>query len=124
MDYSAEELWTFFPRGYLLTILIEIPILFFGLSPSHPLSRRLIAGCWLTACTYPVVILVLPWTVGIRWGHMAYLVVAETFAPVAECVLFRAAFPPPPCRSATIRDIAAIFAANVTSFAIGLCIEA
>ena len=124
MDYSTEELWTFLPRGYLLTIMIEIPILWFGLSPSHPARRRLIAGCWLTACTYPVVILVLPMTVGVRWGHVAYLVVAETFAPVAECVLFRAAFPVPFSRAAAIRDMTAIVAANVASFAFGLCIYA
>lgn len=124
MEYSVEELWTFLPRGYLLTILIEIPILLFGLSPSHPLSRRLIAGCWLTACTYPVVILVLPWTVGVRWGHLAYLVVAETFASIAECLLFRAAFPIPTSRDAAIRDMAAIMAANIASFVIGLCIYA
>ena len=124
MNYSAEELWAFLPRGYLLTILIEIPILVFCLASSHPLSRRLIAGCWLTACTYPVVILVLPLTVGVRWGHVAYLIVAETFAPVAECLLFRAAFPIRTSRAAAIRDMAAIVAANVASFVAGLCIYA
>ena len=124
MDFSAEELWAFLPRGYLLTIAIEVPILLLGLSPSHPPGRRLIAGCWLTACTYPVVIMVLPLTVGVRWGNVAYLAVAETFAPVAECLLFRAAFPIPTCRAAAIRDMAAIVAANVASFVIGLWIYA
>lgn len=124
MDLTADELWAFLPRGYLLTIVIEIPILLFGLSPSHAPSRRLIAGCWLTACTYPVVILVLPWTVGAWWGNVAYLAVAETFAPAAECLLFRAAFPVPACRAAAVRDMAAIVAANVASFVIGLWIYA
>ena len=109
-------------RVVLLTILIEIPILVFGLSSSHPLRRRLIAGCWLTACTYPVVILVLPLTVGVHWGHVAYLIVAETFAPVAECLLFRAAFQIPTSRPAAIRDMATIVTANVASFVVGLCI--
>ena len=94
MDLTAEELWAFLPRGYLLTIAIEIPILLFGLSPSHLPGRRLIAGCWLTACTYPVVILVLPWAVGARWGNVAYLAAAETFAPVAECLLNNRCRPP------------------------------
>ena len=40
MNYSAEELWAFLPRGYLLTILIEIPILVFCLASSHPLRDR------------------------------------------------------------------------------------
>ena len=69
-------------------------------------------------------ILVLPWTVGVRWGHVAYLIAAETFAPIAECLLFRAAFPIPPSRAAVIRDMATIVAANVTSFVIGLYINA
>ena len=123
MELTAEELWAFLPGGYLLTIAIEIPILWLGLSPSHPRDRRLIAGCWLTACTYPIVILVLPWVGGARWGYMAYLAVAETFAPLAECLLFRAAFPIPSRRTAALRDMAAIVAANIASFVVGLWIS-
>jgi len=41
-----------FPLGYLFSILIETPILLIGLSPRHPLRRRVFAGVWLTACTY------------------------------------------------------------------------
>lgn len=122
MNLSATELWAFLPRGYLLTILIEIPILLFGLSSNHSIGRRLIAGCWLTACTYPIVILVLPFAVATRWGGLAYLVTAETFAPIAECLLFRAAFPVPVSRTDAIRDLVAIIAANVASFTIGLWI--
>ena len=58
-----NEMWDFLLRGYLLTIMIELPILWFGLSPHHSRGTRLWAGCWLTACTYPIVILVLPLTV-------------------------------------------------------------
>jgi len=123
MDFTAEELWAFLPRGYLLTIVIEIPILLLGLSSGHPPGRRLIAGCWLTACTYPIVVLVLPETIGGRWGYIAYVAAAETFAPVAECLLFRAAFPIPVCRAAAIRDMTAIVAANVASFVTGLWID-
>ena len=121
MDLTPDQLWTFLPRGYLLTIAIEIPILLFCLSPGHPTKRRLIAGCWLTACTYPIVVLVLPLTAGARWGTVGYLAVAETFAPVAECLLFRAAFPIPAYRTLAIRDMAAVVVANVGSFAFGLC---
>ncbi len=56
MELTAEELWAFLPWGYLLTVLIEIPILLFGLSSSHRPAKRLIAGFWLTACTYPIVV--------------------------------------------------------------------
>ena len=120
MDLTVAELWAFLPRGYLLTIAIEIPVLLVGLSRQHSLWRRLIAGCWLTACTYPIVVLVLPLTVGVWWGDAAYLAIAETFAPVAECLIFRAAYPIPVPRSAAIRDVFAIVAANLSSFLFGL----
>jgi hypothetical protein len=44
---------------------------------------RLFAGAWLTACTYPVVWLVLP---PLFEERSLYLLAAETFAPVAEWV--------------------------------------
>ena len=84
---SPTELWRFFPLGYLLSVLIETPILVVGLSQRHPIRRRLFAGVWLTACTYPIVVLVLPLALA-SVSRAKYLVVAETFAPVAECVLF------------------------------------
>src|SRR5438309_6810655 len=83
------NVWLFLPVGYLVTILIETPVLLVGLSARHPLRRRLFAGLWLTACTYPVVVLVLPLLIASRGP---YLLAAETFAPVAECALFWAAF--------------------------------
>ncbi len=119
MDFSTEQLWAFLPRGYLLTITIEIPILLIGLSSCHSFRRRVVAGFWLTACTYPVVILVLPLTVGVWWGRLAYLVTAEIFAPIAECLLFRVAFPIPVRRGNAVRDMAAITAANLGSFVFG-----
>jgi hypothetical protein len=54
-------LWSFLLRGYLFSIAIETPILLVGLSHVHPFKRKLFAGVWLTACTYPIVVLVLPW---------------------------------------------------------------
>ena len=75
---------------------------------------------WLTACTYPVVVLILP---AIFFGEprWLYLLVAETFAPVAECLLFWVAF-----RGSEVLNLAdrvrcfvAIVAANIASFGIG-----
>jgi predicted Na+-dependent transporter len=119
-DFSPSELWRFFPFGYLVTILIETPILCFGLSKLHPLSRRLFAGVWLTACTYPIVTLVLPLLLG-NHSRTVFLIVAETFAPVVECILFWLAFG---SRKAwddrsVWRDFATIVAANLASFAVG-----
>lgn len=117
---SPLELWRFLPLGYLLTIAIETPILFFALSPRHPKRHRVIAGLWLTACTYPVVTLVLPLLLA-NYSRAVLLMVAETFAPVAECFLFWLAF-----GSATEigkrsmwRDFAAIVIANLASFLAG-----
>ena len=97
--------------GYLLTVSVETPVLLLGLSRRHPVKHRVFAGFWLTACTYPVVWLVLPPLFPERWE---YLVVAETFAPVTECVLFGLAFGRP-----SVRDLGAIVLANVLSFGAG-----
>ena len=114
---SPFELWRFFPLGYILTIGIETPILFLGLSERHGWKRRLFSGLWLTGCTYPIVTLVLP-LLFFNSSRTAYLVVAETFAPVTECILFWLAFGE---RSrvgtrSMYRDFAAIIVANLTSF--------
>ncbi len=114
---SPNELWRFFPLGYLLTILIETPILLIGLSQRHPSKRRLFAGIWLTACTYPIVVLVFP-IIFAGASRTAYLVVAETFAPVAECALFWLAYGEAEQlgKASMWRDFGAIIIANLASF--------
>ena|SRR2546422_616473 len=117
---SPHELWRFLPFGYLLTILIETPVLLVGLSRRHPLRRKLFAGAWLTACTYPIVTLVLPLLFSPE-SRTLYLVVAETFAPVAECVLFWLAFGEKEYlgKLCMWRDFVAIIVANLASFGVG-----
>jgi hypothetical protein len=128
--------------GYLITIAVETPVLVALLSRRHRLAARVFAGVWLTACTYPIVWLVLPraFENQERW---LYLLVAETFAPVAECAIFWLAFirplraPPEPAARAsedewpfpapepnpqqwaTARDMGAIVLANLCSFGFG-----
>ena len=114
---SPHELWRFFPIGYLLTIAIETPILLIGLSRHHSIKRRVLAGIWLTACTYPIVVLVLP-LVMVNQSRSVFLLVAETFAPVAECLLFWAAFG----KETKWRDFGVIVVANLASFLIGALI--
>ena len=122
---SPSDLWRFLPLGYLLSILIETPILCVGLSRRHPLGRKLLAGVWLTACTYPIVTLVLPLLFAPERRGL-YLVVAETFAPVAECALFWLAFGANEelGQGSMWRDFAAIIIANLASFGIGEVINA
>jgi hypothetical protein len=114
---SPTELWRFLPLGYLFSILIETPVLLIGLSKRHPIKRRLCAGVWLTACTYPIVVLVLPLALA-NVSRAMYLVVAETFAPVAECILFWLAYGKAEQvgKASMWRDFGAIIVANLASF--------
>ena len=107
---------------YLLTIIIELPILSILLSWRHSCKVRLFAGVWLTACTYPIVYLTLPAFLNVYEPHRSlYLWVAETFAPAAECTLFWLAFirNKPRSRRATCWDFAVIILANLASFHVG-----
>ncbi len=114
-------LWKFLAVGYLFTVAIETPVLVLGLSPRHPLRHRLFAGLWLTACTYPVVVLVLPQLIDTDRDRTLYLAVAETFAPLAECILFWMAFGQRQewLRPSMGRDMAAVVLANLLSFGLG-----
>jgi hypothetical protein len=114
-------LWEFLPRGYLESIAIETPVLLLGLSRVHSLKTKLFAGVWLTACTYPIVVLVLPCVISMETHRTAYLLVAESFAPLAECALFWAAFirGKPEAQPGFWRDMITITVANLCSFGIG-----
>src|SRR5437867_11266476 len=114
---SPSDLWRFLLIGYPFTILIETPILLIGLSRRHSIKRRLAAGVWLTACTYPIVVLVMPLLFG-NTSRAIYLIVAETFAPVAECILFWLAYGEAEQvgKASMWQDFAAIVIANLASF--------
>ncbi len=120
---GTEDLWRFLLFGYLLTVAVETPVLFLFLSKHHKPKRRLFAGLWLTACTYPVVVLVLP-TLFADSSRALYLAVAETFAPAAECVLFYLAFGGRGSVGVTRRDFAAVVGANLLSFLAGEVLNA
>ncbi|HVE55272.1 MAG TPA: hypothetical protein VNB22_00485 [Pyrinomonadaceae bacterium] len=115
-----DRLWLFLPIGYLTTILIETPVLIFGLSPKLSLKQKILCGVWLTACTYPIVVLVLP-AIFLDHSRNLYLVVAETFAPLGECFFFWLAFRGKDLLETNdwIRSFAAIILANLASFGIG-----
>lgn len=114
------QLWAFLPLGYLVTILIETPILLLGLSPKVSFKQKLLCGVWLTACTYPIVVLVLP-AIFFDQSRFLYLAVAEIFAPLAECLLFWLAFRSKGLLepSDLIRCFVAIVIANLASFGFG-----
>jgi hypothetical protein len=118
---ELERLLPLMAVAYLLTVSIEAPVLLLALSRRHPLKHRLFAGFWLTACTYPILWLVLPSLINPSNNRILYLAVGETFVPIAECVLFWWAFGNTEPRSIknTLQDMAAIVVANLFSFGWG-----
>lgn len=114
---SPSDLWRFLLIGYPFTILIETPVLLLGLSQRHSIKRRLFAGVWLTACTYPIVVLVMPLMFA-NVSRTIYLAIAETFAPVAECILFWLAYGEVEelGKRSMWQDFATIVIANLASF--------
>lgn len=120
-----SDLWLFLPIGYLFTVTIETPVLLLGLSRQLSLKQRFFAGLWLTACTYPIVVLVLPVLFSAS-TRAVYLLVAEIFAPVAECALFWLAFRRKfdGKMATTLRNFAVIVLANLLSFTLGEVLNA
>src|SRR5262245_13211635 len=126
----------FFPVVYLVFVLVDAPILWFGLSSAHPKLIRLLAVLWVAACALPLAVVIpsvivtptnlVSFILAVVAGLIiaaavvefeqrgTYLAVAETFAPAAECALFWAVGP-----AMFRRDMAAIVVANLASFGIG-----
>jgi hypothetical protein len=107
--------------GYVLTVIVETMILAIGLSKRNSLSVRLYAGAWLTACTYPAVNVIIPILFRSTDLYLAEAATAETFAAVAECAFFWAAFGRhnAPGWGSVGQDFVAITLANVASFGFG-----
>jgi len=106
--------------GYVVTVCIEIPILYIGLSARHRRSDRIINGLLLTALTYPVVVMVIPATLTVLGvtSHWVCLAISETFAPIAEILFFRYLVQQP-LQSKPDLDAAIIVSANLASFLVG-----
>lgn len=125
---TEAYLWRFLVVGYLLGVVLETPILLLLLSRSHSFRRRVAAGFWLTACSYPIIVLVLPVLFNPATNGLLYTIVAETVAPVMEAILFHLAFRTTQGESSVkrrqqiIQDSGAILVANLFSFGVGLLI--
>lgn len=115
---SATQLWWFLLYGYIATVAIELPILLVGLSKQTSFTDRIKLGFVLTAITYPIVVLVFPVLIWATMGHLAYLLVAETFAPLTEIVCFRMLVKRKLFKGWD-RDAWVILVANLCSFFIG-----
>lgn len=103
--------------GYLATVAIETPVLLVGLRSSTSAWRRVQYGFLLTAFTYPFVAIILPVLIA-PYGRPVFLLVAETFAPVAEVLLFRFLIQRSWNAAPDHNDVAIVIA-NLVSFALG-----
>ena len=100
------------------TLLIEGAVLWGALASHHTRTVRLQSAALLSMATLPLVWFVLPAVCLPALGRLGYLLVAETFAPAAECALFRVLAGP----AMTRQDTIAIVAANVLSLTAGVIV--
>ena len=119
-NLAPSSLWYFLPVGYLFTIAIETPILLLGLPNKLTFKQKLMCGIWLTACTYPIVVLVLPMLLQ-DFSWVIYITIAEIFAPAGECLFFWLAFRGNKLLQTIdwIRCFIVIILANLASFGFG-----
>jgi hypothetical protein len=112
----------YFLTAYAITISVETPVLLVGLSTRHKIAVKFLAGIWLTACTFPLLSLVLPVLMDPFGNRFAYVAVGETLVIAGEIGLFWLAFvaATPWISKSMARDAAAIILANIASFAFGL----
>lgn len=104
--------------GYGLSLLIEGCFLGLCLSRRHARRERITATVWLTSCTYPLVAVFFPLMLG-SLGRATVLLMAESYAALAEALLFTWAYDRSAPLPERLRNAAVIVAANLTSFGYG-----
>ena len=114
--YFPIELWF---RAFLLTVIVEVPIVAFLLrrfEPSRP--RLLILVLFANMASHPAVWFI--FTQLFLVGTPEYLVAAESWAVAAEALFYWAAFRGLPVRRAILVSLAA----NAASFLVGQLVTA
>jgi hypothetical protein len=116
-----------FAWAWVLTVLVEGVVLWFGLEGRHDRRTRVFAALWLSSCTLPVVHFAFPALRGAGLSDAGWMGLAEVFAPLAECALFALVVAPATACPESIRlptwcqrDFAAIVVAHRASFDLGL----
>lgn len=124
MSLEIDRLLIAAMKGYAITVAVETPILCALLSKKHSLRRRVLAGVWLTACSYPFVTLCFPFLFD-QETYIWYVITSEVFAPLSECALFWFAYnrKPPASAETVFRDCMAVLAANVASCLVGFLLQ-
>lgn len=107
--------------GYMLTVLLETPVLYWGLSSRYTANEKLLAGALLTACSYPFVAVVFPLLINPFENYTNYIIVSEVFAPLSECIIFAFLFQRSKklSRKWQTTDWAVIVLANLVSYLAG-----
>jgi len=87
---NTTAMLLFLASGYLATVAIEAPLLVAFLPSRYSLRTRIGCGFWLTACTYPVVVLVMPNIANGPFSWSVTLLVTEIWVALTEVALLRA----------------------------------
>jgi hypothetical protein len=108
------QLWL---RAFSLTLLIELAVALPLLGSVAGLQRRASAVVLAQLVTHPAVWFIFPL---IGWSQPVYLLVAESWAVLLECALYRTVFPS--LRWSKALAVAAL--ANAASYAVGQLLHA
>ena len=108
------QLWL---RAFSLTLLIELAVGVPLLGSVAGWQRRVSAVTLAQLVTHPAVWFIFPL---LGWSQQLYLLVAESWAVLLECTLYRTTFPALPWSKA----LAVAALANAASFAVGQLLRA
>lgn len=111
----GEWSWAFYLPFFGMTLLLESPIYFFGLSALSKL-KRIQAILLVNLATHPIIFYAFPEVLSrMSATYGTYLLAAEIFAPVVEALILWKGFRLPPLRAFTIS-----IATNLISWWIGV----
>jgi hypothetical protein len=114
----------FFLVVYLILVLLDAPILLFGLSGAHSRLLRLLAALWVAACAFPLGAFI-PGVILTRTNTFSFVLAVVTGLVIAAAVIEGALywiFYKRRQRSKEVslrRDVTAIIAANLVAIAMG-----
>jgi hypothetical protein len=124
---NTQIVWRVLLLGYCLFVAIELPIFLLALSARNDRRQRIFSALWLTACSFPLVILVMPAFIDMfvpkDWHGPVNTMQIALITPIVECLLFWMLTRPldepnsPQVSQAEwIHDLFVIVFANVLSF--------
>lgn len=121
---------------WVVMVLVQTPVLALGLSRPHTWEVRLLAGGWLSACTVPLLMLVVPYLPeqgwSLAWGLVEFrttvcqpqVAAGGCLAAVAQATLFYFAFDrdEPLASLHVTQDLAAVLVAFAAPIVLACCL--